>query len=153
MWLFKMKYNEKISSLCFGNVQTRGSYFQPHPGLPPNAHPASMSPLEVTRDLLGCSALGAGVTISPRQRLDHASLTMPRALSLFPLFFILWYAGLSLLWPLPLRSTGSGRAGPAAVAHGPSRSAACGIFPDRGTNPCPLHQQADSQPLSHQGSP
>ncbi|XP_049552741.1 L-seryl-tRNA(Sec) kinase isoform X1 [Orcinus orca] len=37
---------------------------------------------------------------------------------------------------------GSGRAGSAAMAHGPSRSAACGIFPDRGTNPCPLHRQA-----------
>ncbi|XP_032476981.1 tropomodulin-3 isoform X4 [Phocoena sinus] len=63
------------------------------------------------------------------------------------------YTGLSLLWPLPLRSTGSGRAGSAAMAHGPSRSAACGIFLDRGTNPCPLHRQADSQPLRHQGSP
>ena len=39
------------------------------------------------------------------------------------------------------------------VAHGPSRSAACGIFPDQGSNPCPLHRQADSQPLHHQGSP
>ncbi|XP_054938621.1 death-associated protein kinase 2 isoform X3 [Physeter macrocephalus] len=39
------------------------------------------------------------------------------------------------------------------MAHGPSRSTACGIFPDRGTNPCPLHRQADSQPLRHQGSP
>ncbi|XP_069900718.1 zinc finger protein 705A-like isoform X2 [Globicephala melas] len=62
------------------------------------------------------------------------------------------YAGLSLLWPLPLRSTGSGCAGSAAMAHGPSCSAACGIFPDRGTNPCPLHRQADSPPLRHQGS-
>ncbi|XP_073655426.1 protein numb homolog isoform X4 [Tursiops truncatus] len=61
--------------------------------------------------------------------------------------------GLSLLWPLPLRSTGSGRAGSAAMAHGPSRSVACAILPDRGTNPCPLHRQADSQPLRHQGSP
>ena len=68
-------------------------------------------------------------------------------------FFFLWYVGLSLLWPLPLRSTGSGRAGSAAMAHRPSRSAACGIFPDRGTNPCPPHRQADSQPLRHQGSP
>ena len=25
-----------------------------------------------------------------------------------------------------------------------TRSAACGIFPDRGSNPCPLHWQADS---------
>ena len=39
------------------------------------------------------------------------------------------------------------------VAHGPSRSAACGIFRDQGSNPCPLHWQADSQPLRHQGSP
>ncbi|XP_049568630.1 peroxisomal membrane protein PEX14 isoform X4 [Orcinus orca] len=39
------------------------------------------------------------------------------------------------------------------MAHGPSRSAACGILPDWGTNPRPLHRQADSQPLRHQGSP
>ena len=62
-------------------------------------------------------------------------------------------AGLSLSRPLPLRSTGSRRAGSAIVAHGPSRSAACGILPDQGSNPCPLHWQADSQPLRHQGSP
>ena len=62
-------------------------------------------------------------------------------------------AGLSPSRPLPLRSTGSRRAGSVVVAHGPSCSAACGIFPDRGTNPCPLHWQADSQPLRHQGSP
>ena len=69
------------------------------------------------------------------------------------LFVFLRYAGLSLPWPLLLRSTGPGSAGPMAMAHGPSRSAACGFFPDRGTNPCPLHRQADSQPLRHQGSP
>ena len=55
--------------------------------------------------------------------------------------------------PLLLQSTGSRRAGSAAVAHGPSRSAACGILPDQGSNPRPLHWQADSQPLRHQGSP
>ena len=54
---------------------------------------------------------------------------------------------------LSLRSTGSRCAGSAIVAHGPSHSAACGIFPDQGSNPCPLHWQADSQPLRHQGSP
>ena len=54
---------------------------------------------------------------------------------------------------LSLRSTGSRRAGSVVVAHGPSCSAACGIFPDQGSNPCPLHWQADSQPLRHQGSP
>ncbi|XP_059937540.1 armadillo repeat-containing protein 7 isoform X2 [Mesoplodon densirostris] len=47
----------------------------------------------------------------------------------------------------------SGHAGSAAMAHGPSRSTACRIFQDRGTNPCPLHRQADSQPVRHQGSP
>ena len=61
-------------------------------------------------------------------------------------------AGLSLSRPLPLRSTGSRRAGSVVVAHGPSCSTACGIFPDQGSNPCPLHGQADSQPLRHQGS-
>ena len=34
-----------------------------------------------------------------------------------------------------------------------SRSAARGIFPDQGSNPCPLHWQADSQPLRQQGRP
>ena len=62
-------------------------------------------------------------------------------------------AGLSLSRALLLRSTGSRRAGSVVVAHGPSRSTACGIFPDQGSNPCPLHWQADSQPLRHQGSP
>uniref|UniRef100_A0A8C9E0T2 Homeobox domain-containing protein n=1 Tax=Phocoena sinus TaxID=42100 RepID=A0A8C9E0T2_PHOSS len=55
--------------------------------------------------------------------------------------------------PATTEYPGSGRAGSAAMAHGPSCSAACGILPDRGTNPCPLHQQGDSQPLRHQGSP
>ena len=61
--------------------------------------------------------------------------------------------GLSLTRPLLLRSTGSRHAGSVIVAHGPSCSTACGIFPDQGSNPCPLHWQADSQPLRHQGSP
>ena len=34
-----------------------------------------------------------------------------------------------------------------------SCSRACGIFPDQGSNPCLLHWQADSLPLSHQRSP
>ena len=36
---------------------------------------------------------------------------------------------------------------------GRSWSAACGISPDQGWNPCLLHWQVDSFPLSHQGSP
>ena len=47
-----------------------------------------------------------------------------------------------------LQSTGS-----VVVGHRISCSAACGILPDQGSNPCPLHWQADSQPLHHQGSP
>ena len=62
-------------------------------------------------------------------------------------------SGLSLLRPLLLRSTGSRRADSVIVAHGLNCSAACGIFPDQGSNPCPLHWQADSQPLRHRGSP
>ena len=61
--------------------------------------------------------------------------------------------GLSLSRPLLLRSTGSRRTGSVIVTHGPSCSTACGIFPDQGSNSCPLHWQADSQPLCHQGSP
>ena len=53
-------------------------------------------------------------------------------------------AGLSLSRPLLLWSTGSRRAGSVVVAHGLSCSAACGTFPDQGSNPCPLHWQADS---------
>ena len=55
--------------------------------------------------------------------------------------------------PLLLWSTGSRRAGSVVVAHRLSCSVAYGIFPDQGLNPCPLHWQADSQPLHHQGSP
>ena len=39
------------------------------------------------------------------------------------------------------------------VAHGLDCPSACGIFLDQGWNPCPLPWQADSLPLSYQGSP
>ena len=39
------------------------------------------------------------------------------------------------------------------MVHGLSCSEACGVFPDQGSNPRLLHWQADSLPLSHQGSP
>ena len=61
--------------------------------------------------------------------------------------------GLSLSRPLLLRSTSSRCVGSVVVAHGPSCSATCGIFPDQGSNPCPLHWQADSQPLPPPGKP
>ena len=46
-----------------------------------------------------------------------------------------------------------GLAGSVVVAHGLSCPEACGILWDKGWNPCPLHWQADSQPLDKQGSP
>ena len=59
----------------------------------------------------------------------------------------LWHAG-SVVVAHRLQSTGS-----VVVVHRLSCSAACGIFPEQGLNPCPLHWQVDSQPLHHQGSP
>ena len=47
-----------------------------------------------------------------------------------------------------LESTGS-----IVVVHWLSCSAACGFFPDQGSNPCLLHWQADSLLLSHRGNP
>ena len=38
------------------------------------------------------------------------------------------------------------------AVHRLSCSVACGILLDQGSNPCLLHWQADSLPLSHQGS-
>ena len=43
--------------------------------------------------------------------------------------------------------------GSVVVVHGFNRSAACGIFPDQGSNLCLLHWQVNSLPLSQQGSP
>ena len=62
-------------------------------------------------------------------------------------------AGLSLSRPLLLRSTGSRRAGSVIVAHGPGCSAACGIFPDQGSNPCPLHWGFSTTALPGKPSP
>ena len=48
---------------------------------------------------------------------------------------------------------GPGAQASIAVARGVSYSSACGIFPDQGSNPCPLHWQVDYLPLSCQGNP
>ena len=56
---------------------------------------------------------------------------------------------------------GLGRCGSRAPEHrlnscaavGLNRSAARGIFPDQGSNPCLLPWEADSSPLSRQGGP
>ena len=54
----------------------------------------------------------------------------------------------SLVVASRLWSTGS-----TIVVDGLSRSMAGGVLPDQGPNPCLLHWQVDSSPLSHQGSP
>ena len=59
------------------------------------------------------------------------------------LFICLFWCARSLLW----------HEGCLVVAHGLGYPAACGIFPDQGSNPSPLHHKADSQPLDHQASP
>ena len=43
--------------------------------------------------------------------------------------------------------------GSVVAMHGLNCSSACGIFPDQGSNPCLVHWQVDSLPLSHQGIP
>ena len=40
-----------------------------------------------------------------------------------------------------------------SCGHGLNCSSACGIFLAQGSNPCLLHWQVDSFPLTHQGSP
>ena len=67
-------------------------------------------------------------------------------------YSLLRYTDFSLQWLLLLQSTGSrctafsscGMRASVVVVHRLSSSAACGIFPDQGSNPCPLHWQADS---------
>ena len=72
--------------------------------------------------------------------------------------FSLW--GLLLLQSTGFRPEGFGscssralECGLSSVAHGFSYSAVCRIFLDQGSNPCPLHWQAESYPLHHQESP
>ena len=52
-----------------------------------------------------------------------------------------------------LRAQAPESTGSITVARWLSCPAACGIFPDQGSDPPPLHWQADPQPLGHQGSP
>ena len=62
-------------------------------------------------------------------------------------------AGFSLRWLLLSQSRGCRHAGSVVVAHRLICSLGYGIFLDQGSNLCLLHWQADSLPLSHQGSP
>ena len=51
------------------------------------------------------------------------------------------------------RARALGSLGSVVVGHRLSFPTAWGVFPDQGLNPCLLHWQVDSLPLSHQGSP
>ena len=69
------------------------------------------------------------------------------------------FGGFSRCGAQALGSTGSVAAAPglwstgSIVVHRLSRCVVCRIFLDQGSNLCLLHWQADSLPLSHQGSP
>ena len=65
--------------------------------------------------------------------------------------FLLWSTGSRSMgfsscgtWVSSCGSRASQSAGSVVVVHGLSCSVACGIFPDQGSKPCPLHWQADS---------
>ena len=64
-----------------------------------------------------------------------------------------WRAQASYFGGFSLQSTGSRRLGSVVAAHGLSYSMACGIHPDQGSKPCPLHWRVASYPLYPQGSP
>ena len=76
-------------------------------------------------------------------------------------YSLFWCMGFSLQWFLLSWSIGCRHTGSVAVAHRLSScvshrlncSAACGIFPDQGSNLCLLYWQVNSYPLSHQGNP
>ena len=54
---------------------------------------------------------------------------------------------------MALEPKGFQSAGSVIVVHGLTCPLACGIFPDQGSTLYPVHMQADSEPLDHQGSP
>ena len=66
-------------------------------------------------------------------------------------FSLLQCAGISLWCLILLWSTGCWHVGSVIVAHRFSYSKPCEIFPDQGSNRCPLCWQAKSHPLCHQG--
>ena len=59
----------------------------------------------------------------------------------------------SITRPSAAVACGPYSAGSGAVVQGLRCSVACGISPDQGSNPGPLHWLLDSYPLLHQGSP
>ena len=118
---------------------------------------------KVNKHLVQCLAHGK---VSVSQLLLTPSFFFFFLINLFILFgcigSLLLHAGFLQLWGVGASHCGGfsccgvqalGMRAPVVVTHGLRCSAACGIFPDQGSNTCPLHWQADSQPLRHQGSP
>ena len=69
--------------------------------------------------------------------------------------FLLWWLLTRVrqyLWYMASAAAAQ-RAGSVVVAHRLRCSTVSGIISDQGLNPCLLHWQADSLPLSHKGSP
>ena len=60
-------------------------------------------------------------------------------------------AGISLWWLLLIWGTDWRHVGSVVAAHRSRYSKPCEIFPDQGSNWCPLRRQAKSHPLCHQG--
>ena len=71
----------------------------------------------------------------------------------FSLWWLLFWSTGSTVCGLSSRSSGALEHWLNSSVHRLSCSEACGIFPDQESNPCHMHWQADSLPLSHQGSP
>ena len=86
-----------------------------------------------------CSRLGLLFIVVCRLLIEAASLVSERRLQ-GP-------------WASVVVALGLQNADSVVVVHRLSSSASCGIFLNKESNPCPLHWQADSYPLWHQGSP
>ena len=83
-----------------------------------------------SRALSSCSEWGSSLVAVHGLLIPMASLVTEHGL---------WVAQASVVAAPDRWSTGA-----VVEAHGPSCSAACGIFLDQGSNPCPLHWQVDS---------
>ena len=82
----------------------------------------------------------AGATLRCGVRASHCGgFSCCRARALGTRASVVVAHGLQQLWLAGLQSTDS-----VVVVHGLGCSMACGIFPDQGSNPCPLHWQVDS---------
>ena len=124
--------------------------------------------LLICESLLGQNSCHLSTAVSsqslPPPRSLSLSVSLKSCIFLFIHFWLCWVSlaarafpscgerGCSPRWLPFLRSRGS-RAGPVVVAQGQRCSTTRGVFPGQGSNPCLLHWQVDSLPLSHQGSP